>query len=278
MRYCKSVNHEILLRKLDLYGLKGVTLHWFKSYLSDRHQKSFVNMKLSNEAIVKCGVPQGSILDPLLFLTFINDLPNCLVNSKADLYADDTQVYTASHNISELEIKLNKDLAEIEVWLCANRLQVNITKTEYMLIGTDHKPSNLDHEPVLILNHNILKRVSKSKILGLIYDEHLRWNDHVNELIEKITQALKMIRRVSSFMSRQNLLLIYHSLVEQRLNYCSEVWDFCLMAYPKNCKNCKTGQPESSQESSQRSLHLVNYLLNLGGVHLLMSEELKKLS
>ena len=85
-------------------------------------------MTLSDGALIKCGVPHGSILGPLLFLMFINDFPNCLLNSKADLYADDTQVYSASHDVSELEIKLNEDLKEINVWLCANKLQVNLKK------------------------------------------------------------------------------------------------------------------------------------------------------
>ena len=120
-----SVNHEILLRKLDIYGLKGVTLQWFKSLLNNRLQKSQVNMT-SDDALIKCGVPQGSILGPLLFLMFINDFPNCLLNSKVDLYADDTQVYSASHDVSELEIKLNEDLKEINVWLCANKLQIHV--------------------------------------------------------------------------------------------------------------------------------------------------------
>lgn len=168
-----SVNHEILLRKLDLYGLKGMTLRWFGSYLSNRFQKSLVNTKLSNKAQILCGVPQGSILGPLLFLMFINDFPNCLVDTKADFYADDTQVYAASHDVSDLELKFNEDLKEIDVWLSANKLLVNITKTEYMLIGTNERLNNISHEPVLILDHNILRRVSNSKILGLIYDESL---------------------------------------------------------------------------------------------------------
>ena len=153
-------------------------------------------MTLSDDALIKCGVPQGSILGPLLFLMFINDFPNCLLNSKAYLYADDSQVYSASHDVSELEIKLNEDLRGIYVWLCANKLQVNLKKTEFMLIGSDQRLNNILHEPVIIFDGNVLNRVSEAKILGLKF-EHLRWNEHVNELIIKISQALKMIGSVS---------------------------------------------------------------------------------
>ena len=94
-----------------------------------------------------------------------------------------------------------------------------------MLIGSDQRLNNISHEPVILFDGNVLNRVSEAKILGLKLDEPLRWNEHVNELIVKISQALKMIRRVSSFMSQNKLLLIYHSLIEQRLHYCSIVWD-----------------------------------------------------
>ena len=132
-----TVDHNILLSKLTFSGVNiGTTHDWFKSYLNNRMQKCSVNGTLSSAKILTCGIPQGTILGQLLFLLYINDLPNCLVNSEPLMYADDTHLTYASNNIEDIECTLNRDLANVSDWLKANKLTLNKTKTEFMVIGS----------------------------------------------------------------------------------------------------------------------------------------------
>ena len=149
-----TVSHNILLKKLELYGLKGVTLDWFSSYLSDRQQQCVVvEGCVSKPQLISCGVPQGSILGPLLFLIYINDLPGCLLHTKAHMYADDTTIYASSVSTAELYAKVNNDLTRVMNWLLVNKLSLNVTKAEYMFLTTTFKLSNLGRDfPIKIGN------------------------------------------------------------------------------------------------------------------------------
>ena len=129
-----TVNHSILLKKLSHYGLHSETMKWFNSYLSERKQQCWVNGNLSSTKTIKCGVPQGSILGPLLFLIYINDLPNCLKHSNPRMSPDDTNIITTSKSITKLIQFTNIDLKNISDWLLANKLSLNVTKTEQMFM------------------------------------------------------------------------------------------------------------------------------------------------
>ena len=131
-----TIDHKILLRKLASYGTDHRTLKWFDSYLSDRQQKCVVNGELSGARALTCGVPQGSLMGPLLFLIYINDLPNCLSKALPRMYADDTSISIAASSLPELESALNTELAYLHKWLNVNKLSLNIAKTELMLIGS----------------------------------------------------------------------------------------------------------------------------------------------
>ena len=131
-----TVNHSILLSKLNVYGFGCSMNNWFASYLHDRSQKCFVNNLLSDYCTLLCGIPQGTILGPLLFLIYINDLPNCLEHSKPRMYADDTHLTFASNNVEDMNLYLNQDLAKVNEWLVTNKLTLNQSKTEFMLIGS----------------------------------------------------------------------------------------------------------------------------------------------
>ena len=134
-----SVDHSILPRKLQLFGISERSLGWFFSYSDDRQEKCYIDGKLSDSCTIKCGVPQGSILGPLLLLIYINDFPTCLKYSKARTYADDTTISVAGDTAAQVEILMNADLISSKKWLESNKLTINVTKTEYILIGSSYK-------------------------------------------------------------------------------------------------------------------------------------------
>ena len=155
-----TVNHPILLFKLYSYAYELLS-----SYLNNRTQKCAVNGVLSKSCTLTCGIPQGTILGPLLFLLYINDLPNCLSNSQPRMYADDTHLTYADNDICPLEASLNQDLSNINRWLIANKLTLNATKTEFMLIGSRQKSNSLSVLPGLEINGTQLNRVNFTKSL-----------------------------------------------------------------------------------------------------------------
>ena len=132
------INHSILLSKLYSYGVRNSSYSWFKSYLNLCKQKCTVTGSLSGDQYLTCGIPQGTILRPLLFILYINDLPNCLTNVRYRMYADDRHLTFASINEAHLERALNEDVAKVNEWLIAYNLTLNKSKTEFMLIRSRH--------------------------------------------------------------------------------------------------------------------------------------------
>ena len=172
----ETVDQGILLSKLDVYGLGSAAGTWFKSYLTDPSQKCYVNSHLSNNRMLFCGIPQGTILGPLLFLLYINDLPNRLEHSQARMYADDNNLTFASNNIEDINYYLNQDLANVNKWLIANRLTLNQSKTEFMLIGSRQRIATFQTVPSLEIDGVLIDKVSRAKSLGVYLHENLSWN------------------------------------------------------------------------------------------------------
>ena len=129
-----TIDHQIMLQKLKNYGIDEMSLTWFESYLTNRTQKCRVNDHFSNSAPVTCGVPQGSNLGPILFLIYINDLPNCLNHATPRMFADDTSISYSASTTSELQNVINSELKKLNSWLITNRLSLNTVKTEFMVI------------------------------------------------------------------------------------------------------------------------------------------------
>ena len=134
-----TVNHQILLHKLSNYGIRGNTLNWFKSYLSNRLQCVKIGNTMSSKETVKCGVPQGSILGPLLFLIYINDISNSSQILGFHLFADDTSLFYSHDNIDTIEDTVNNELLNITNWLIANKLTLNVDKSNYIIFRPPKK-------------------------------------------------------------------------------------------------------------------------------------------
>ena len=204
-----TVNHDILVRKLELYGITGNALSMVISYLTDREQKCQLDDVVTSESGVTCGIAQGSILGPLLFLLYINDLPDCLRQVSPRLFADDTNLAAAGETIEGVELAMNNDLLRIKEWLLANKLSLNVAKTEFLLIGSHHKLNNLDSQPSVNIGHDSIKQVRH--ILGVEIDENLSWNKHIKNVVKKVTSGIGAMRRIRDYVDRETLSSIYNA-------------------------------------------------------------------
>ena len=182
-----TVNHTILLTKLNHYGIRGVVLDWFKSYLSQREQFVNVNGHNSLSLPVTCGVPQGSILGPLLFLLYVNDLPNTSSLLTFHLFADDTNIYFSSKNLSHLEATLNCELKSVAEWMKCNRLALSISKTNFILFHSRKLKPNQSLR--IKIDDTPIKQVDSTKYLGITFDSNLTWKSHINELCLKLSKT-----------------------------------------------------------------------------------------
>ena len=213
-----TVNHKILLKKLHFYGIEGISNNWFTSYLSNRKQRVKLNSKVSTYQSITCGVPQGSILGPLLFLIYINDMKNSVKFSVVHHFADDTNLLCSDKCEKSLKKKLNEDLKLIYKWLCANRLSLNVDKTEFILFRPPRR--KIEERFTLTLNGKTLFESIKIKYLGMILDHSLSWKHHIFELRKKLGRAIGVLYKMKKSNCPQNILVsLYYSMFHSHMGY-----------------------------------------------------------
>src|ERR1043165_7700875 len=230
-----TVNHEILIAKLNHYGIRGKPLEWFKSYLTSRTQRVNCNGCLSNLQAILFGVPQGSILGPLLFLIYINDLPNSSTLLRFILFADDSNVFLSHSSYDKLIQLANDELSLAADWFKANKLSLNVAKTNYIIFTTPNKIIPLTNNDLIIDNY-LIPKVTTTKFLGVIIDQHLKWNQHIDEISKKVTKNIGIIRRISYLLPQTALKNLYFALIYPYLTYCNLIWT---STYPTHLNKLK---------------------------------------
>ena len=224
-----TVNHCLLIEKLKHIGIKDNTLNWFISYLSNRSQVVSINSSLSDSKYIDIGVPQGSILGPLLFIIFVNSLADC-VSCKCVMYADDTTLLCSSKDSLTLQSELNANLNSISKWLNVNKLTLTINKTKLMIFGTKHTLRNFKNIS-LAYDTDIVERVDNFKYLGVVFDPQLAWSNHIDQLTYNVSKRIGIIQRIKYYLPSSTLNLLVNALVMPLIDYCNSVWSNCNVQY-----------------------------------------------
>ena len=215
-----TVDHGILIEKLYHYGIRGIANKWIGSYLMNRYQYVNINGTNSDYMNVLCGVPQGSILGPILFILYINDMCNVSTLLKPILFADDTNLFYSGKDIKELCSVVSIELDKLCTWFQVNKLSLNTAKTNFMVFTN----KSCDDTYHVCMNGLLLSRVFVTKFLGVHMDSKLDWNDHINIVRNKIAKNVSVMNRVKHVLTSSALYSLYCTLVMPYLTYCCEVW------------------------------------------------------
>ena len=222
-----SVNHQLLLKKLPGYGIKNHELRWFKNYLTSRCHSVVYGSAKSAPQQIKMWRPTRSILCPILFAIYINDLPNCLLQAKILLYADDAVLFYADSNIGNISTVLNKDLKQLQSWTQLNNLCIHPVKTEYVLFGTQQRiaSATLSDRPFsFFLGDKPTNQAQHHKHLGVLKDANLNFKQHVDKLLVKISKRIGVLGRIRNNLTVDAANKVYQPLVLLVMDYCDLAW------------------------------------------------------
>ena len=223
-----TVDHDILLNKLYHYGFRGIINDWFASYLKNRTQTTQIGQHVSSKAMITCGVPQGSVLGPLLFLLYVNDLHLCSNKFSFYLFADDTNILYADKNLAILEKIVNVELQNFCDWLTSNKLTLNTKKSNFVLFHPYQKKVSY-YPNIKIFDSDVNRNVNLEskeyvKYLGIIIDKNLLWKFHIDVIATKISKTVGLIAKLRHLVPRRILLNIYQSLIHPYLTYGLASW------------------------------------------------------
>ena len=233
-----TVDHAILFEKLEYYGVNDISLNWFKSYLNNRYQYVEYNGTKSSQMKITCGVPQGSILGPLLFLIYINDLADASTKLFALMFADDSNMFISGTNINELINTMNEEMIKIVEWLRVNKLSLNLKKTHFIIFrrnrskttnenSNNNNNNNLPNKEKinnLVIDNVIIERKTKTKFLGVILDELLSFEHHTKHVKSKVARGVGILYKGRKSLDKTSLTQLYNSFICPYLNYCLTVW------------------------------------------------------
>ena len=217
-----SIRHDILIAKLRRIGISPSALAWFSSYLSGRKQVVRIGNAISEQLALRFGVPQGSILGPVLFTLYVNELLSFPNHCQSMGYVDDTKLLLAlpPNQTTDAVSMLNDDLREITKWCCRNSLLINPDKTKLLVIGVPQFTKTLPPLSVTLMG-KIIEPVTTAKDLGVYIDNSLNYNDHINKISSSCIYKLIMINRIKHLLDKKTILLLIHSFVFNKLLYCS---------------------------------------------------------
>ena len=229
-----TLDHKVLLTKLHYYGIRYITLNWFRSYLTKRTQYVDCTGVSSSVREIETGVPQGSILGPLLFIIYMNDIHTVSDNLNFILYADDTTLNSpmcsfklgCNGNIEQISTSINSELNKIAVWLAVNKLSLNIQKTKFMIFHYPQRVITENDIPCLVINNTLIERVTEFNFLGLTVNEYMNLNSHVQKIANKILRTLGVMNRLKRYLPVSEMKLVYDSLILSHLQFGITNWDF----------------------------------------------------
>ena len=221
-----TVYHEILISKLEYYGIKGKTLKWLKSYLGERKQCiSYSDVGKTSMCSVICGIPQGSILGPLLFLIYVNDLHKASSILKPVMFADDANLFLSNKDINKLFNDMNVELQKMSVWFKANELSLNLTKTKSTLFHSQKKKRLIANDlPMLYIDNFEIARETVTKFLDIFIDENLTWKYHIERVCNKVSKSIGIMYKSRNILSKRLMKQLYLSFIRSYLKYTNIVW------------------------------------------------------